>query len=89
MPKEDKKIIKRQLTGTVTSDKMSQTVVVAVERLKMHPKYKKRYTIHTKYKAHDPKGAYHPGDLVLIQETRPLSKDKHWKVIEKIEKGKE
>ena len=86
MPKEDKKIIRRQLRGTVTSNKMSQTVVVTVERLKMHPKYKKRYTVTKKYKAHDPQGTYRIGDSVLIQETRPLSKDKRWKVIKKIEK---
>ncbi len=86
MSKEDKKIIRRQLRGTVISDKMSQTVVVAVERLKMHPKYKKRYTVTKKYKAHDLKGTYHIGDSVLLQETRPLSKDKRWKVIKKIEK---
>ena len=75
---------KRQLTGTVVSDKMQKTVVVSVERWHVHAKYKRRFRLHTKYKAHDEKGEYHTGDTVIIEETRPISKDKKWRVIQKI-----
>ena len=71
----------RILKGTVTSDKMQKTVVVAVTRLKMHPKYKKQYKVTTKFKAHDEENKYKTGDKVVIQETRPLSRDKRWRVI--------
>lgn len=74
---------KRQLTGQVVSNKMAKTVVVEVERLKEHPKYKRRYKIHKKYKAHDEKGEYKTGDKVIIEESRPISKDKRWIVIKK------
>jgi small subunit ribosomal protein S17 len=73
----------RKLKGVVVSDKMQKTVVVAVERLKLHPKYKKYFKVTKKLKAHDEKGEYHVGDKVIIEETRPLSKDKRWKVVEK------
>jgi len=75
---------KRILAGLVVSDKMQKTLVVAVTRLKWHPKYKKQYKITTRYKAHDEKGEYHVGDKVLIQESRPYSKEKRWRVIGKI-----
>jgi len=74
---------KRQLTGTVVSDKMQKTVVVEVERWHVHPKYKRRFRMHTKYKAHDEKGEYHVGDKVMIEESVPISKDKKWRVISK------
>ncbi|HZX50350.1 MAG TPA: 30S ribosomal protein S17 [Candidatus Paceibacterota bacterium] len=69
---------KKRLTGIVVSDKMAKTVVVRVERLKEHPKYLRRIRVHKKYKAHDENGEYHVGDKVTIEESRPLSKDKHW-----------
>ena len=75
---------KKKLTGIVISDKMEKTVVVSVESIKEHPKYKRRYKMHKKYKAHDENQQYHTGDKVVIEETRPLSKDKNWIVIEKI-----
>ncbi len=75
---------KRKLKGVVVSDKMQKTVVVKVERVKEHPKYKRRYKVHKKYKAHDEKGEFHVGDNVVIEEVSPISKDKKWKVIEKI-----
>jgi small subunit ribosomal protein S17 len=75
---------KKKLTGIVVSDKMQKTVVVKVERVKEHPKYKRRYKIHTKYKAHDQNSEFHVGDKVVIEETAPISKDKKWKVISKI-----
>ena len=63
---------------------MQKTVVIKVERIKEHPKYKRRYKIHKKYKAHDEKGEYNVGEKVVIEECRPISKDKKWKVIKKI-----
>ena len=75
---------KKKLQGIIISDKMTKTVVVSVERVKEHPKYKRRYKIHKKYKAHDEKQEYHTGDVVVIEETIPMSKDKNWKVISKI-----
>lgn len=75
---------KKKLTGIVVSDKMQKTVVVQVERIKEHPKYKRRYKVHKKYKAHDETQQYHVGDKVIIEESRPMSKDKKWIVINKI-----
>lgn len=63
---------------------MQKTLVVRVENIKEHPKYKRRYKVHKNYKAHYDEGEYNIGDKVIIQETRPISKDKHWKVIKKI-----
>ena len=74
---------KRKLTGKVISDKMQKTVVVEVQRFKQHPKYLRRLTVHEKYKAHDEKQEYHIGDTVVIEESRPMSKDKRWRVIAK------
>jgi small subunit ribosomal protein S17 len=71
---------KRILKGEVISDKMDKTVVVKVSRLKVHPKYKKRYKVTKRFKAHDEKNECHIGDKVMIEETRPLSKGKRWKV---------
>jgi small subunit ribosomal protein S17 len=75
---------KRQLKGEIISNKMQKTVVVLVERVKEHPKYKRRYKVHKKYKVHDEKGEYKAGDKVLIEESRPISKDKRWRVIKKL-----
>ena len=69
--------------GVVVSDKMDKTVVVEINRLKKHEKYQKYYKVTTKFKAHDEENAYHTGDKVIIQETRPLSKDKRWTVVSK------
>lgn len=74
---------KRQLKGTIISNKMQKTVIVRIEKIKEHPKYKKRYKVHKKYKAHDEKGEYKVGDRVVIEECRPISKEKRWRVIEK------
>lgn len=74
----------RQLQGTVVSDKMKKTVVVAVERLKLNEKYKKYFKTTKKFKAHDENGEYHTGDKVVIEETRPMSKEKRFKVVKKI-----
>ncbi len=75
---------KKKLKGVVVSDKMQKTIVVKVESIKEHPKYKRRYKVHKKYKAHDENQEYHIGDTVVIEETAPISKDKKWKVISKI-----
>jgi small subunit ribosomal protein S17 len=72
---------KKQLKGIVVSDKMKKTIVVEVERIKEHPKYKKRYKIHKKYKVNDEKEKYKVGDKVIIEECRPMSKEKKWRVV--------
>ena len=74
---------KKQLKGIVVSNKMQKTVVVKVERIKEHPKYKRRYKVHKKYKVHNENNGIEIGDTVIIEECRPLSKDKHWRVIKK------
>jgi len=74
----------RQLVGTVSSAKMQKTVVVSVDKLKEHAKYRKQYKVTKKYKAHDEKGEYKAGDKVIIQETKPMSKEKRWIVIGKV-----
>ena len=68
--------------GNVVSNKMEKTVIIEVETLKRHPLYKKTIKRAVKYKAHDEKNECMPGDLVRIVETRPLSKDKQWRVAE-------
>ena len=76
--------VKRIKVGTVVSDKMSKTVVVRVDSVKRHPKYKKIYRVSKKFKAHDENNDFHVGDKVEIEETRPISKDKTFKVVRKI-----
>ena len=68
------------LKGVVVSDKMNKTVVVSVSRFVKHPKYGKFYKVNKKYKAHDEENRYKIGDKVEITETRPLSRDKRFKV---------
>jgi small subunit ribosomal protein S17 len=74
--------------GKVVSDKMDKTVVVAVERLVQHPLYKKAVKSTVKFKAHDENNDAHIGDTVEMMETRPLSKDKRWRVIEVLSRAK-
>ncbi|MDD4600530.1 30S ribosomal protein S17 [bioreactor metagenome] len=74
--------------GKVVSDKMEKTVVVAVERLVRHSLYNKSVKNTVKFKAHDEKNECHIGDTVEIMETRPLSKDKRWRVVEILERAK-
>ncbi len=73
----------KTLKGTVVSDKMDKTVVVAVTRFVKHPKYHKFLKITKKYKAHDEGNVYKAGDAVEMVETRPISKDKHFSVVTK------
>jgi len=79
----------RKLTGRVVSDKMKKTVTVLVERKVKHPLYGKFVRRSKKYHAHDENNDFHTGDLVLIEETRPMSRTKTWKVVKLIEKAKE
>ncbi|MGE5484392.1 MAG: 30S ribosomal protein S17 [Ignavibacteriales bacterium] len=74
--------------GTVVSDKMQNTVVVAIERLAAHPLYGRRLKITKKLKAHDETNQCKTGDRVRIMETRPLSRDKRWRVVEVLERAK-
>ncbi|NQV00528.1 MAG: 30S ribosomal protein S17 [Parcubacteria group bacterium] len=82
--KKDKNVEEKKgrfFKGVVISDKMDKTVVVLVNRYKKHPKYKRRYKVGKKYKVHDEKNEYKKEDKVIIQECRPISKNKKWKVI--------
>jgi small subunit ribosomal protein S17 len=73
--------------GMVVSDKMDKTIVVAVESFVKHPLYNKRVKNTVKFKAHDEENQCSVGDKVRIMETRPLSKDKHWRLVEIVEKA--
>jgi small subunit ribosomal protein S17 len=77
--------VTRTKVGVVVSDKMDKTVVVKVDSRKRHPKYKKTYQVSKKFKAHDEKNEYHAGDKVEIRESKPLSKDKNYTVVRKID----
>lgn len=74
---------RKTLKGTVVSDKMDKTVVVAVTRFVKHPKYQKFFKITKKYKAHDEGNLHKAGEIVQIVESRPISKDKHFSVVTK------
>lgn len=75
---------RRKLTGIVVSDAMNKTVVVRVDHIKTHHRYRKQYRTSTTLKAHDENNQYHRGDRVVVSEVRPLSKDKRWRVLRKI-----
>lgn len=77
----------RVIQGTVVSDKMQKTVVVSVERKKKHRLYHKVVTVTDRYKAHDENDSCKLGDVVRIEEQRPMSKDKRWRVIEILQRG--
>lgn len=78
---------RRQYTGTVVSDKMQKTIIVRIAHLAKHPKYGKVVKKYNKFKAHDEKGIAKMHDLVRIEETRPLSKDKRFRLIEVVKKA--
>ena len=84
-----RKALIRTMTGRVVSDKMNKTVTVLVERTVKHPLYGKVMIRSKKYHAHDERNEFHPGDLVTIEETRPISKTKAWKVVKLVEKSRE
>jgi small subunit ribosomal protein S17 len=79
---------RKVIIGKVLSNKMEKTIVVSVERKVMHPKYGKFIKMTSKFKAHDEKNECTIGDIVKVMETRPLSKDKRWRLVEIIEKAK-
>jgi small subunit ribosomal protein S17 len=79
---------KRILVGTVVSDKTDKTVTVNVERKVKHPLYGKIIRRSKKYHAHDEDNAFKPGDVVRIEETRPISKTKTWRVLDRVQAGK-
>lgn len=81
---EKKEIKKRKLQGVIVSDKMRQTAVVEVVRLKKHPRYLKYYKKSRRFKAQNDNDQYKTGDKVLIEESRPLSKEKRWVIVSKI-----
>jgi len=78
---------RKERTGEVISDKMNKTIIVLVKRRFQHPRYKKVVTSYRKFYAHDDKGAAKVGDHVRIQETRPISKTKCWRLVEVAPKG--
>lgn len=82
---EAKTTIKKKFNGIVESSKSDKTIVVRVDSVKIHKKYKKRFTASKKYKVHDEKNAYNEGDKVEFIECRPMSKDKRWRVLNKKE----
>ena len=79
---------RRSVQGVVVSDKMDKTITVKVETKIQHPVYKKRLKVSKKYKAHDENNECQIGDKVRIMETRPLSKDKRWRLVNIVEKVK-
>lgn len=78
---------RKERVGEVISNKMSKTIVVRVERRFPHPTYRKVVTAYSKFYAHDEKNQAKPGDRVIIQETRPLSKLKCWRLVQVVEHG--
>ena len=78
---------RRSKTGRVVSDKMDKTVVVSVERLRRHPIYKRVVRLSSKFKAHDEENTARVGDTVRIEESRPLSREKRWTVVEVVARG--
>ena len=88
MSEEKKRGERKTRIGKVVSDKMQKTIVVAIEELVQHKLYKKSVKRTVKFKAHDEKEEAHVGDRVLIMETRPLSKEKRWRLVEIVEKAK-
>ncbi len=83
----EKRGIRKTRVGLVVSDKMDKTVVVEVKRLVAHPLYHKIIRRRVKIKAHDPQNHCAVGDKVLLEETRPISRDKHWRVKQILEKA--
>lgn len=84
----ERKSNKRILQGEVVSDKMQKTIVVQVSSRKMHRLYKKYITVSKKYKAHDENQEAHVGDIVRIIESRPISKEKRWRLLQIVEKAR-
>lgn len=81
--------IRKERVGEVLSNKMAKTIVVRVERRFPHPQFKKVITAYSKFYAHDEKSEARVGDRVRIQESRPLSKTKRWRLVEVVDRGEE
>ncbi|HTD66112.1 MAG TPA: 30S ribosomal protein S17 [Candidatus Limnocylindria bacterium] len=81
--------VRKERVGEVISAKMAKTIVVRVERRFPHPQYRKVITAYSKFYAHDEKSEAKAGDRVLIQETRPISKLKRWRLVEVVERGEQ
>ena len=88
MSEEVKRNRRKTRTGVVVSNKMDKTIVVKIEELEQHKLYKKSVKRTVKFKAHDENNEANVGDKVSVMETRPLSKDKHWRLVEIVEKAK-
>jgi small subunit ribosomal protein S17 len=85
---EGQRGIRKTMVGRVVSDKMDKTVTVAIERISAHPLYGRRIRRTKKIKAHDEANEARTGDLVRVMETRPLSKEKRWRVVEILERAR-
>jgi small subunit ribosomal protein S17 len=86
-PQQLERSNRKERLGEVLSNKMAKTIVVRVERRFPHPRYRKVVTSYKKFYAHDEKGEAKPGDRVRIEETRPLSKLKRWRLVQVVERG--
>jgi small subunit ribosomal protein S17 len=78
---QKRKVIRKKFNGVVVSDAPDKTIIVKVDRVRIHPKYKKRYTVSRRYKVHDEKNQFKEDDKVTFTECRPISKDKRWRVV--------
>jgi small subunit ribosomal protein S17 len=87
MSSDNAKPLTRVKTAVVVSRKMDKTAVVAIERLVKHPLYQKLIRKRNTFKIHDPKNETQKGDVVLIAETRPISADKHWRLVKIVKKA--
>ena len=88
-PAQESRGKRKERVGEVLSNKMAKTIVVRVERRFPHPQFKKVVTRYKKFYAHDEKSEAKPGDRVRIEETRPISKTKRWRLVQVIERGEE
>ena len=82
------KVNHRRKEGIIVSKKTDKTIIVLVESFKRHPRYKKQYKVSKRYKVHDPKNEYNVEDKLIIEEIRPLSKDKKWRAVGKVKEFK-
>lgn len=78
---QKKTVIRKKFSGVVVKATMDKTLVVRVDRVKVHAKYKKRFTVSRNYKVHDEKNKFQVGDKIVFVECRPLSKNKRWRVV--------
>lgn len=76
--------MRKKFQGKIVSAKTPKTLIVEIERMKIHPKYKRRYKSHKRYKVHYDDGEFNIGEKVIIEECRPISKDKNWKIVKKV-----